>query len=83
MPNMTRRLMKVELTFTLQGVEHLYRYYLRGFSRAIVGPAEMEKSAHMLAGLEDVLVRSGYLTELEIKKIHAEAGMPGETGHAA
>lgn len=78
MPNSLKRLVKVDLTFTLQGVDHLHKYYLRGFSQAIAASDEVEKSAQMIAGLEDVLVRSGYLTEGEIKARHLSLGItPG------
>ena len=72
--NQHKRLIKVDMTFTLQGVDHVYRNYLRGFRWTIATEDEVNKAKEVVAGFEAVLIRSGYLTEGEIQKRRMESG---------
>lgn len=70
MPDFRKRLVKVECTFTLQGLDHLHKHYMMGFNWAILTEDEVRKANEMIEGLEKILLFSGYMTELELRERH-------------
>ena len=70
MPDERKRLQKIEVTFTLQGLNHVHKHYMMGFNWAILTEDEIRKANEMIEGLEKILVLSGYMTELEVKVRH-------------
>lgn len=80
MPNQAKALKLADLTFTMQGVDHLYRRYLRSCNwklGVVMTETEIRQEKEIINGLEQILLRSGYLTPAEIRRRQLEVGFPG------
>jgi hypothetical protein len=58
---------KIDMQLDLAGLAHIYKAYIRGVKSMILSDRELRRSAKLRELCEQMLIGSGYMSELEVR----------------